>query len=165
MSTKLNEEIYGCLNRLSNSVGMVINEYHWREFCDLMKMMCYEDMIVLNKPLIHNEKEIQHKSSYDELLKIITSGCKFKYYSYDHKKAMLEYNSLDEYKEKRKWFKNLNSWDMPIELKEKYRVERIGKLRMIQFAPDGEAFKFKIGAKRAKTFKLDDFGVNVFPII
>ena len=34
----INTEIYNCLNKLSNSVGETITEYHWREFCELMKM-------------------------------------------------------------------------------------------------------------------------------
>ena len=35
----INTEIYNCLNKLSNSIGETITEYHWREFCGLMKMM------------------------------------------------------------------------------------------------------------------------------
>ena len=41
----INTEIYNCLNKLSNSVGETITEYHWREFCGLMKMMEDEKMI------------------------------------------------------------------------------------------------------------------------
>jgi hypothetical protein len=41
----INTEIYNCLNKLSNSVGEVITEYHWREFCGLMKMMEDEKMV------------------------------------------------------------------------------------------------------------------------
>lgn len=40
-----NVEIYKCLDLLSNSVGEVITEYHWREFCGLMKMMEDEKMV------------------------------------------------------------------------------------------------------------------------
>ena len=41
----INTEIYNCLNKLSNSVGETITEYHWREFCGLMKMMEDEKMV------------------------------------------------------------------------------------------------------------------------
>jgi hypothetical protein len=43
----INTEIYNCLNKLSNSVGETITEYHWREFCGLMKMMEDEKMVVI----------------------------------------------------------------------------------------------------------------------
>jgi len=41
----INTEIYTCLNKLSNSIGETITEYHWREFCGLMKMMEDEKMV------------------------------------------------------------------------------------------------------------------------
>lgn len=41
----INTEIYNTLNKLSNSVGETITEYHWREFCGLMKMMEDEKMV------------------------------------------------------------------------------------------------------------------------
>jgi hypothetical protein len=103
--------------------------------------------------------------SYEKLMSIIVSGCKFKYYSYDHKKALEEYRVNDDFKEARKYYQNPQSYDMPEVLKEKYKIERIGGLREIHFAPTGTAFRFKIGSKYAKSFKLEDFGVKVFPII
>jgi hypothetical protein len=105
------------------------------------------------------------EKDYFKLMHIIISGCKFKYYSYDHKKALLEYNTSIKFTEVRKWIKNPQSYDMPEELKLKYRTERIGKLRRIHFAPNGKAYKFEIGARYAKRYGLDDFGVNVFPIL
>lgn len=96
---------------------------------------------------------------------VVTSGCKFKYNSYDHKKAMEEYNSSKKYEEVRKWFKNPKSWDMPEELKDKYKVERIGKLRRIDFNPDGKPWRFYIGNKYAKSYRIEDFGVKVFPLV
>ena len=102
---------------------------------------------------------------YDALLGVVISGCKFKYFSYDHKKAIEEYRTSDDYMEVRKWISNPNSYEMPDKLKEKYKTERIGKLREIHFAPTGKAYKFKIGAKYAKTYGLEDFGVNVFPLV
>jgi len=102
---------------------------------------------------------------YDALLGVIISGCKFKYFSYNHKKAIEEYRTSDDYKVVRKWIPNPNCHEMPDKLKEKYKTERIGKLREIHFAPTGKAYKFKIGAKYAKTYGLDDFGVKVFPLV
>lgn len=44
---RINVEIYKCLDRLSNSVGQTINEYHWRELCGLMKKMEDEKFIII----------------------------------------------------------------------------------------------------------------------
>lgn len=43
--SKLNNDIYDTLNHLSNSVGKTITEYHWREFCSLMKRMEDEKLV------------------------------------------------------------------------------------------------------------------------
>lgn len=40
-----NKEIYDFLNNISNSVGQTINEYHWREVCNLMKIMEDEKLV------------------------------------------------------------------------------------------------------------------------
>lgn len=108
-------------------------------------------------------KELDDKS-YFKLLNTIISGCKFKYFSYDHKEALEEYKTSDEYKVIRKYIRNPNSHDMPDDLKEKYRTERVGKLRSVHFNPSGRAFRFKIGARYAKTYYIEDFGVSVFPL-
>jgi len=162
----LNEDIYEFLNRMSNSVGMVVNEYHWREVCGLMKRMENEDMVMVKKPEKHydNLEEPQYKTSDEELLKIITSGCKFEYESYDHQKALEEYITADEYEEVRKWNRNPNSYDMPDKLKIKYKETKIGTLRSVEFS-NGKPYRFRIGKKYAKSFELKDFGVKVFPII
>lgn len=44
---QINVEIYKCLDRLSNSVGQTINEYHWRELCGLMERMEDEKIIII----------------------------------------------------------------------------------------------------------------------
>lgn len=44
----INTEIYNTLNKLSNSVGETITEYHWRDFCELMKMMEDQKMIKIS---------------------------------------------------------------------------------------------------------------------
>lgn len=99
---------------------------------------------------------------YKKLLHKIVSGCKFRYTSYDHKKAIEEYHTSDKYEIDREIYRNPDSYDMPQALKDKYSVDRIGKLREVHFAPNGKAFRFKIGARYAKTFYIEDFGVNVF---
>lgn len=99
-----------------------------------------------------------------QIRKFILSGCKFKYYSYDHKKALNDYLTLDEYSKVRVFIKNPNCWFMPEELKEKYKIEKIGSLREIHFSPNGEMWRFKIGNKYAKTFFCKDFNNTVFPI-
>ena len=100
--------------------------------------------------------------SIQEIKKFILSGCKYKYYSYDHKKALVDYHKTE-------WEKTLNynpsCFDISDELKEKYKIEKIGKLRQIHFNPNGEMFRFKIGNKYAKTYHPDDFGKTVFPIL
>jgi hypothetical protein len=99
------------------------------------------------------------------LLCVVVSGCKFKYISYDHKKAMEEYNSSKEYEDVRKMVKNPKSWDVPEKLKNKYKVERVGKLRGIDFNPEGKPWRFYIGNKYAKSYRVEDFGVEVFPLV
>jgi hypothetical protein len=104
---------------------------------------------------------------YDALLGVVISGCKFKYASYDFKAAYKELQNT-----KPEMFIDLEGIEhrrmaelyMPEELKEKHRVWRIGKLRRLHFNPSGRAWKFEIGAKRAKTFYASDFGVNVIPL-
>lgn len=103
--------------------------------------------------------------TYDELMALIVSGCKYRYFSYNHKKAIEEYNTNKKFELDRKYFPNPNSCEIPKELKEKYMVEKIGRLRRVDFMPNGKAWRFYIGNKYAKTFKIEDFGVNVFPII
>lgn len=115
--------------------------------------------------------KITESTTYEQLMKIIISGCKFKYYSYDHKKALKEYETTEEYSALvDDGFKSIfgdrkiDCYDIPNYLKEKYKTERVGKLRSIDFAPNGKAWKFRIGAKYAKVYYISDFGKTVFPI-
>ena len=103
-----------------------------------------------------------------EIKEIIMSGCKFRYISYDHKKALVDYrenynpslgNNGTEYKNP-----TPSCYYMPQQYKDKYRVERVGKLRAIFFNPIGEICKVKIGNKYTKSFYPSDFGVSVFPL-
>jgi hypothetical protein len=102
---------------------------------------------------------------YDKLFQLIVSGVRFDYVSYDHKKAMSEYNESDEFADYRLSYRNPKSWDIPDSLKDKYRVIRKGKLRSIQFNPVGKVWRFSIGSKFSKTYSINDFGVKVIPYI
>jgi len=108
-------------------------------------------------------KDVIKEMSYTKLLSVIVSGRKFKHDSYDHKKAMEEYINNNEFINMRKTIKSPRNFEMPVSLKIKYKIEKIGKLRRVHFNPQGKAYKFEIGAKYAKTYGIDDFGVNVFP--
>lgn len=54
-------EIYKCLERLSNNIGETTTEYHWREFCGLMKTMEDEKMIevVRDNNIVANKQHIE----------------------------------------------------------------------------------------------------------
>jgi hypothetical protein len=101
---------------------------------------------------------------YKEIESFILSGCKFQYISYDHKKAV-EYYKNEWKGEKYPGNEVPQSYDMPKEIKEKFKVLRTGKLRQIEFAPSGKMWRFKIGAKYAKTYYVRDFGDSVKPIL
>ncbi|MBE9489001.1 MAG: hypothetical protein IMY67_01785 [Bacteroidetes bacterium] len=103
--------------------------------------------------------------SNQELVKIVVSGCKFKYFSYNHKDALAEYKQMNKQDaDAMSFISNPDCYDMPEDLKLKHRIEKVGKIRQIHFSPNGNAFRFKIGAKYAKTFYPKDFGINVFPV-
>jgi len=114
------------------------------------------------------KEPIKQDKEYYNLLNKITSGCLFKYFSYDHKKALEEFNINNKYAKEVLFWKSINQnipcYEMPEELKEKYKVERIGKLRSIEFSPNGKAWRIKIGNKYSKSYSLGDFGNIVFII-
>lgn len=101
---------------------------------------------------------------YNEIKSFILSGCKYMYESYDHKKA-LEFYQNDWKGEKYPADMTPDCHYMPNEIKNKFKMFRIGKLRQVEFSPIGTMWRFKIGAKRAKTYFKDDFGVTVKPIL
>lgn len=105
---------------------------------------------------------------YQELLKIVTEGCKFSYESYDHKKAREEIKTLgtNVVYQANNYFEMFDScYGIPDYIKQNHIVWRIGKLRSVKFNPDGKMCKFYIGARWAKVFFLEDIGVKVKPII
>ena len=102
--------------------------------------------------------------TYEEVINSINNGGRFLYYSYDHKKALEEYRTSDEFEKQRAYISAPQCYSMPEKLKEKHRVEKHGKIREVHYNPKGKAWKFKIGNKYPKTFYLKDFGVSVFPL-
>jgi len=113
-----------------------------------------------------NLKQMEAKE-YKKLLHIIVSGCKFKYISYDHKKAVEEYSQTVKDENALSIFKEygVSCYDIPTEIKEKYKVERVGKLRRILFLPNGLVDRVYIGNKYSKPFQMEDFYVKVTPIL
>jgi hypothetical protein len=105
---------------------------------------------------------------YEQLVKFIASGVKFKYVSYDHRAAVEEIKTsgVNIIFDARNYFEKIDScYAIPDNIKQKHAVWRTGKVRMIKFSPNGIMWKFYIGARRAKAFYLNDFGIEVKPII
>lgn len=98
----------------------------------------------------------------DSLKEIIDhhfNGGKFEYQSFDFKKAASEYEQTDEWKrtqESADFFNqrvNLkDKYQIPEEIRDKYILWRIGKLRSIEFGPSGKPYRIKLGAKYAVSF-------------
>ena len=100
----------------------------------------------------------------DNVIKsFILSGCKFQYESYDHKKAAEFY--LNEYKGIKFGLGIPQSYDMPDEIKEQFKIYKIGKLRSVDISPIGSIYRAKIGQKYSKTYYCADFGIKVKPIL
>ena len=59
--TPIGIQIYKCLEYLSHNIGETTTEYHWREFCGLMKTMEDEKMIevVRDNNIVANEQHTQ----------------------------------------------------------------------------------------------------------
>jgi len=95
--------------------------------------------------------------SYELIKEFVFDGVKWSYESYDHKAA------TEELKNRNNGFDAL--FGVPDNIKKKYAVWRIGKLRMVYFDRDGQMCRFKIGQRWAKNFYLQDFGVIVKPMI
>jgi hypothetical protein len=107
------------------------------------------------------------KFSYKAIKDCIFLGVKYKYESYDHQKAILEFNDHLHKIGKLRVDENLidSNEFIPDNIKQNCIVWRIGKIRKIKFNPQGKMWIFYIGNRRAKRFFCDDFGIKVFPII
>ena len=57
-----NAHIYRFLDRIANTVGNTITEYHWREACELMKLI--EDEGLVEKE--HEKNQTQDPNNINE---------------------------------------------------------------------------------------------------
>lgn len=86
------------------------------------------------------------------------SGGLFLYDSYDHIKAEAEFKKTDKFKQilNEEWgFRPDSKIDksiIPEETRDKYSILKPGKLRSIDFAPDGTIRGIKLGNKRPMNF-------------
>lgn len=86
------------------------------------------------------------------------SGGKFEYTSFDYKAALAEFKGTKEYQDMEQISLLFNSghkpdkYDIHPEIRIKHAVRRIGKLREVQFNPDGTIKRLKIGARYALSF-------------
>ena len=106
---------------------------------------------------------------YDIIKELIINGVRFKYLSYNHKKA-LEFinctsnNTANNY--------NNNGFPFPYygitnELKDQFPIWRTGRIWEITFNRVGEIVKVYIGKnpKFKKAFYIQDFGIKFKPIL
>jgi len=120
---------------------------------------------------------------------LIISGVRYKYESYDHKKACAEIEELQRLASATNTtalttttvstnatvtnavslndllYVPKNCWNIPAEIKKNHIVWRTGRLREVHFNLKGDIGMFKIGLRYFKTFYLKDFGVTVKPLI
>jgi len=96
-----------------------------------------------------------------ELLQVLQhhlNGGRFEYLSYDHALAKEHFLRTDEGEKLNQLdclfneYPAFDKWDIPKEIRDQYSYWRNGKLRSIQFNPDGSILRVYIGAKRARTF-------------
>lgn len=87
------------------------------------------------------------------------NGGKFEYQSFDFKKAADEYEKTQDWKNIQQSADFFNQkvnlkdkYQIPENIRNKYIVWRVGKLRQIDFNPSGNPYRIKLGAKYAVTF-------------
>lgn len=87
------------------------------------------------------------------------NGGKFEYQSFDFKKAAAEYQDTEEWKKHvdSAYFYNQkitlkDKYQIPEQIRDKYILWRIGKLRSVEFSPSGQPYRIKLGAKYPVTF-------------
>jgi len=98
------------------------------------------------------------------LMELIANGTLWYYQSYNYKAAVEEFklNNKNSYPTQ-----HIPSEYIGINLKQKHKVMRIGKLRTMTFDPDGMVQKMYIGRsfKFTRRFFPEQVGVDVKPII
>jgi hypothetical protein len=86
------------------------------------------------------------------------NGGKFQYESYDHKKAEAEFKHTDEFARLvypgsgLTLTSKVDKVYIPDQIRDKYAIMKPGKLRSVDFAPDGSIRGVKIGQRRAMNF-------------
>lgn len=109
-----------------------------------------------------------------EIIKyLIVSGAKFKYKSYNHKKAVEEIKEIESkngtvpYKANNMFQLQHSCWSIPQEIKDKHEVWRYGKLWQAHFDKNGDVQKIYVGAmfRYKKAFWHSEIGITIKPII
>jgi len=102
---------------------------------------------------------MRNPESIKEILEHHFNGGLFEYQSFDFKKAAADYEQTQDWKNHLEsagiWNTNIelkNKYQIPEEIRDKYIVFRKGKLRSIDFSPNGQPYRIKLGAKYAVTF-------------
>jgi len=103
-----------------------------------------------------------------QIISFINTGIQYQYISYDHKKALIDYEfnrtgmaGIEQILTPEK----PDCFYMPDYLKQKYAIARVGKLRTVNYNRSGQPWCFKIGAKYSKSYYARDFGLTVKPIL
>lgn len=108
---------------------------------------------------------------YEILKELIIQGVRFKYESYDHKKAMEEIKQIQNSGNSvpysaNNMFQFVNScFGVPDEIKKNHIVWRAGRVWEIRFNRSRIMYRFKIGNRYPKNFVLEDFGIKVKPML
>lgn len=100
---------------------------------------------------------MKHPNTLNEILQHALNGGKFEYQSYRHEQAEKEWRDSDGFK--KEWPDNgidllpkkIDKYYIPEDIRQKHAYWRPGKLRSVEFGPDGTIRRCYIGAKRAIT--------------
>jgi hypothetical protein len=92
------------------------------------------------------------------------NGGKFQYLTYDHAKALEEFKGTKQFQDMCQYDLMLcgsgkpkvNKHDIPKEIRDNYPLWRNGKIRNVEFNPEGEIKRIKIGAKFSLNFYEND---------
>jgi hypothetical protein len=102
---------------------------------------------------------------YDIIKELIINGVRFKYLSYNHKKALEWLNTTQKYTTPNQTLIKISY--VPNELKDQFPIWRTGRIWEITFNRVGEIVKVYIGKnpKFKKAFYIQDFGIKFKPIL
>lgn len=97
------------------------------------------------------------KTLYDALIHGAGGG-KFEYISFDYKAAVAEFKCTKEFQDMAhidtifNTKSKIDKYNISPEIRTKYAIKRIGKLRKAEFMPDGTIRRLYIGNKYSITF-------------